>query len=161
MKSFNATDSASAQTHTWLTPKYLIDALGPFDLDPCAAPMPRPFDTAANMNSIHDGGVDGLSLDWSGRVWLNPPYSDKPIQWLHKLRLHGNGIALVFARTDTRWLQGIMETQGVFFLAGRISFLRPDGSEASSAGAPSVLIPFGRENVGRVLSSGLEGVWKQ
>ncbi len=33
-------------TDTWLTPKFIIDALGPFDLDPCACPNPRPFDCA-------------------------------------------------------------------------------------------------------------------
>lgn len=157
---FLSTDAPVAGTHTWLTPKPIIDALGPFDLDPCAAPEPRPFATAKTMNSIHDGGVDGLSLEWFGRVWLNPPYSDKPVQWLHKLKLHGNGIALVFARTDTAWLQGVIADSGVFFIRGRISFMRPDGSFGNNAGAPSVLLPFGEENVAKVLTSGIDGVWK-
>jgi len=112
------------------------------------------------MNSIHAGGVDGLSLDWFGRVWLNPPYSDKPIQWLHKLKQHGNGIALIFARTDTQWFQAIAADHGVYFMRGRVSFLKSDGSKTNPAGAPSVLIPFGKENVDKILNSNIEGVWK-
>lgn len=30
----------------WYTPKWMIDALGPFDLDPCS-PKQSPFDTAS------------------------------------------------------------------------------------------------------------------
>ena len=33
---------------TWLTPRYIIDALGPFDLDPCCPPK-MPWRTAAEM----------------------------------------------------------------------------------------------------------------
>ena len=29
--------SAAAGTHVWLTPPHVVDALGPFDLDPCAS----------------------------------------------------------------------------------------------------------------------------
>lgn len=159
--SFTATDATIAKTHTWLTPKEIIDELGPFDLDPCAAPDPRPFATAQVMNSIHGGGRDGLSIEWFGRVWLNPPYSDAPVMWLNKLKQHGNGIALLFARTDSQWFQGLLETNGVFFMKGRISFLTSEGKKLSNAGAPSCLIPFGRENVAKILASSIPGVWKQ
>lgn len=156
----NATDSPRAQTHTWLTPKWLLDELGEFDLDPCAAPLPRPFSTARRMISEAEG--DGLSAEWSGRVWLNPPYGPFAKSWLEKLERHGDGIALIFARTETQWLQPILDRNGVFLLAGRITFLMPDGLEAKhSAGAPSLLIPFGRKNVGKILASNLQGVWKQ
>jgi hypothetical protein len=33
--------SAAAGTHVWLTPPHVVDALGPFDLDPCASTDPR------------------------------------------------------------------------------------------------------------------------
>ncbi len=42
-------------TNVWLTPRDIIDGLGPFDLDPCAAD-PRPFDIAAtNYTEAQDG----------------------------------------------------------------------------------------------------------
>jgi hypothetical protein len=53
-----------------LTPRFVIDALGPFDLDPCP-PKERPWDTARRHFTEAD---DGLSRPWKGRVWLNPPY---------------------------------------------------------------------------------------
>lgn len=63
-KSVNTTDE-------WYTPKEIIDALGKFDLDPCAPVKPL-WQTATQMyNKNHDG----LTKDWVGRVWLNPPYS--------------------------------------------------------------------------------------
>lgn len=63
-KSANTTDE-------WYTPKEIIDALGKFDLDPCAPVKPL-WQTATQMyNKNHDG----LTKDWVGRVWLNPPYS--------------------------------------------------------------------------------------
>lgn len=58
-------------TDEWYTPKEILEALGPFDLDPCAPLVPL-WNTAAVMYNKND---DGLSKQWSGRVWLNPPYS--------------------------------------------------------------------------------------
>jgi hypothetical protein len=66
MKNLNSTDSHNAQTVIWLTPKFILDALGPFDLDPCAAPSPRPWPTALNHIELPE---DGLKASWSGLVW--------------------------------------------------------------------------------------------
>jgi hypothetical protein len=54
-------------TNTWLTPEPIVRALGPFDLDPCAAPSPRPWDTAKFHIELPK---DGLAADWSG-PWCN------------------------------------------------------------------------------------------
>lgn len=58
-------------TDEWYTPKEIIDALGKFDLDPCA-PINPLWKTATQMYNKND---DGLIQQWKGRVWLNPPYS--------------------------------------------------------------------------------------
>src|SRR6185312_6793869 len=85
----------------WLTPPEIIDALGPFDLDPCAPlESEAPWPTAAAHYTIEDDGLDPC-LPWSGRVWCNPPYGDNTGDWLRRLADHGNGIALIFARTET------------------------------------------------------------
>src|SRR5262245_22787269 len=80
----------------WLTPPHILERLGEFDLDPCPC-LPQPFPTARR---ILNG--DGLGQEWKGRVWLNPPYGAELGLWLGKLARHGDGIAICFARTETR-----------------------------------------------------------
>ena len=85
---------------TWLTPRPILSRLGAFDLDPCAAPDPRPWDTA----TVHlTQPADGLLATWpkDHRVWLNPPYGRNIGRWMEKMAKHGSGIALIFARTET------------------------------------------------------------
>jgi hypothetical protein len=91
---------------------------------------------------------DGLALPWGGRVWCNPPYGNKAGLFLKKLKDHGNGVALIFARTETKaWKDHIWGgASGVMFVYGRLKFCRPDGSQGESAGAPSALIAYGEEN---------------
>ena len=88
----------TAGKEEWLTPRHVIEALAPFDLDPCAS-IVRPWPTAAMHYTIED---NGLAKPWAGRVWCNPPYGSQTGRWLARLRDHGDGIALVFARTETR-----------------------------------------------------------
>lgn len=143
-------------TDEWLTPPSIVQALGPFDLDPCS-PTVRPWPTAARHLTIED---DGLSHSWEGRVWMNPPYGPATGVWLKKLADHGNGIALVFARTETAMFheQGWNRADAMLFLRGRLHFHRVDGSRAKfNGGAPSVLIAYGVENVRRLASSEIDG----
>jgi hypothetical protein len=54
---------------------------------------------------------------------MNPPYSGVKT-WMRKLTEHGDGIALVFNRTDTAWFPaGLAEATVVCFVAGRIKFV--------------------------------------
>jgi len=80
--------------------------LGGFDLDPAAS------DTSdlAEQNVTKD--EDGMSMDWWGDVWLNPPYSEVG-DWLdygERQVACGNVtnlVALVYARTGTQWFHNI------------------------------------------------------
>ena len=93
----------------WYTPKEVLKALGRFDLDPCA-PI-RPLWPTAEV--MYDRNMDGLSLKWEGRVWLNPPYSRPLIeQFVRKLAEHGNGIALLFNRCDSKMFQDVIFEKG-------------------------------------------------
>jgi len=147
---FFACDSVTGrgQTNTWFTPQEIVTTLGPFDLDPCTQTF-RPHDTAAR-HICEDAGQCGMASKWEGRVWLNPPYGKEIAKWLGKLADHGNGIALVFARTDTAWAQSILKrVDAANFMKGRVAFI-PVGEKkptANSSGTPSMLLAFGRENV--------------
>lgn len=133
------------RTDEWLTPPELLKKLGTFDLDPCA-PVDRPWDTAAAHYTIED---DGLAQPWRGRVYCNPPYGPEMIRWLARLAEHSNGIALIFARTETDAFHRYVwpKASGVLFLRGRINFYNVKGERATAnAGGPSVLIAYGAEN---------------
>lgn len=153
--------SSSMISDVWLTPPEIIQALGPFDLDPCAAPPPRPWATAERHIALPD---DGLSAEWTGRVWLNPPYSREAARWLRKLAAHGEGMALIFARTETIWFQETVwdapTATAVLFIRDRLHFHHADGTRAeANSGAPSVLVAYGRSMGGRLLASGIPGAF--
>ena len=141
----------------WLTPQDLIERLGPFDLDPCAAPSPRPWNVATRHIELPE---DGLTSPWVGRVFLNPPYTQDMGVWLEKMALHGQGISLIFARTETAtWHKQIWpKAHAVFFFEGRLYFYYPDGRRgASNAGAPSALISYSDADTEVIRASGLVG----
>jgi hypothetical protein len=144
------------QSDVWLTPPYILEALGPFDLDPCAA-TDAPWPTASAHYTEQD---DGLRQPWHGFVWCNPPYGPATWRWLQKLADHHNGLALIFARTetagffDTVWRQA----DAILFLEGRLHFHTPDGIRAdTNSGAPSCLVAYGPEAVARLTASSLSG----
>jgi len=143
------------KTDIWLTPPHILESLGHFDLDPCS-PIERPWDTADKHYTIED---DGLIQDWEGRVWMNPPYGPQMGKWMKKLGEHGNGIALVFARTETKAFFNHVwpRADALFFLKGRLRFCSLQGEAQDNAGSPSVLIAFGQDNVKALENCGLEG----
>lgn len=166
-------------TNEWLTPPEILEALGPFDLDPCSPANP-PWPTATQyltrteVCTICDGSgimshgselgecraCDGLTQPWRGRVWLNPPYGSALKHWLRKMAEHGNGIALVPARTEVEswfWPYVWEAADAVLFLRGRLFFRRPDGSRAGNAGHGSVLVAYGKENATVLQNCGIVG----
>lgn len=150
-----------AATHVWLTPQDIKLPLGRFDLDPCAAPVPRPWDTADEMWTLPH---DGLAHPWSGRVWLNPPYGKHTAAWLKKLAEHGCGTALIFARTETRMFRDSVwpKASAVLFLEGRPHFHHADGSRArGNSGGPLMLIAYGHFDCVQLGTSGLKGKFIQ
>ena len=153
--------SHNAGTHTWLTPPEILAALGPFDLDPCACPEPRPWPTAAAMWTRED---QPLARPWpaGARVWLNPPFGPAPVLrgFLARMAEHNYGTALLFARTETEaWFQHVWpRASAVCFLRGRPHFYRQSGARAPfNSGAPVALIAYGDNDARRLLASGLDG----
>lgn len=149
-------ERSTCATDEWYTPKEIIDALGKFDLDPCAPVVPL-WKTAEVQYDKFD---DGLSKKWEGRIWLNPPYSRPLIeQFVKRLAEHGNGIALLFNRCDSKMFQDIIfeKATAMKFLRNRIRFYRPDGTRGDSPGCGSILIAFGEDNAEILRTCNIEG----
>lgn len=142
MTSIAGIHTARMHTDTHLTPRELFDYLPAFDLDPCAAPEPRPWPTACEHICLP---ADGLNAEWHGLVWLNPPYGKQTAKWLDRAARYRNCIALTFARTDTRMFHEYVFTRAtaIFFIRSRLTFCRADGTpHAANSGGPSVLIAY-------------------
>jgi hypothetical protein len=152
--SLSGHQSAAMKNDEWLTPPEIVRALGAFDLDPCS-PIVRPWDTAARHFNVND---DGLLQEWAGRVWCNPPFGREAIKWLRRMAHHGNGIALIPARTETEMFYETVwgAADAVLFIKGRPHFHRVDGSRAAfNSGAPICLVAYGVHNVAALARSGL------
>ena len=127
----------SSATPEWATPQDLFDSLslefGPFDLDVCA--------TASNAKvaRFFDKAQDGLSQDWRGVCWMNPPYGREIGLWVAKARQsHARTVCLLPARTDTAWWHDNMPTAKIVrFLRGRVRF-----SDSGPAPFPSAVVVF-------------------
>lgn len=150
--------ATNGQYDTWLTPRAIVQALGIFDLDPCAAPSPRPWPTAERHIELPE---DGLAADWSKkRIWLNPPYGAAIGDWMRKMAVNGSGIAITFARTETEvWQKWVFPfSRGILFIGGRINFRLPDGTDPrKNAGAPSALIAYSAFDADVLRTSGISG----
>jgi hypothetical protein len=139
----------------WLTPPDLVKKLGEFDLDPCC-PVNPPFVHAKANYTILD---NGLKKEWHGRVFCNPPYDRNLYLWLDKLKKHNNGIAVLFARTETKlFFENVWnDARGILFVKGRIKFYHVSGEQGGTPGAPSVIIAYGANNAEALKISGIEG----
>ena len=150
--------SAKMIKDEWLTPPEILRDLGPFDLDPCA-PIERPWPMAERHFTVFD---NGLKKKWFGKVWCNPPYGKEAATWLSRCADHGNAIALVFARTETKmFFEHVWpKASAVLFIKGRLHFCHLDGRVAkTNSGAPSVLISYGKECAEILRNSSIDGVY--
>lgn len=147
--------SARAGSGVWLTPPGILDDLGPFDLDPCG------HEGWPTAREVICPPRDGLTEPWAGRAWVNPPYQNVG-DWLARLAAHGDGIALVFARTETAWFVDHVwgRATAVRFVHGRLHFYHPEGYRMpGNAGAPSVLVAYGDRNADSLRGSGIPGTY--
>lgn len=135
---------------SWSTPDDIIEAarevLGAIDLDPATNPSAQERIQASRHFTKDD---DGLSKRWSGRVWLNPPYSD-PAPWVGLL-LEGYergdieaSVVLVNACTDTAWFLPFLERFPVCFVRRRVRFLY-GGVRGGPARQPQAIVYLGRD----------------
>lgn len=133
---------ALGKSDEWYTPKYIFDGLEcRFDLDVAA-----PVDGPRHVPCFRWLSSDSLDLDWTGFVWMNPPFGGRNAiePWLGKFFKHNNGIALVPDRTSAPWFQrNARRASAILFLSPKVKFERPDGSVGKSPGSGTALLAAG------------------
>lgn len=130
----------SSKTDLWATPQAFFDKLNDefhFDLDVCAIPE------NAKCEKYFTPADDGLSQEWNGVVWCNPPYGRTIGEWVRKAyESKATVVMLLPARTDTRWFhEYIYGKAEIRFVKGRLKF----GCETNSAPFPSMVVIFRNE----------------
>jgi len=129
----------SSATPEWATPQDFFDKLNlqyGFDLDVCA--------TAENAKCARffTEADDGLKQEWTGVVWMNPPYGRTIGKWVHKAyesaQKGATVVCLLPARTDTAWWHDYCEKGRHQFVRGRLKF----GGSKNSAPFPSAVVVF-------------------
>ena len=131
---------AGGKSDQWYTPPYIFDALDcMFDMD-VAAPMCIPSYIGERLRPTDPKGSrrwlwqNSLETDWSGFVWMNPPFGGRNSlkAWLDKFFAHGDGIALTPDRTSAPWFRSAWERADLVLFTPKVRFLRPDGTEGKS-----------------------------
>lgn len=130
----------------WYTPGWIFELLAlDFNLDPASPHDMQSVVPARLKFTLFD---DGLKQPWTGKVWLNPPYNRETPLWMRKMIEHGNGIALVFSRTDAKWFQEALHTaDATLLMSGRIQFIPgiENQHKRARSGAGSALFAWGED----------------
>lgn len=130
----------TSNTDLWSTPQdffYELDKEFHFNLDVCALPE------NAKCESFFTPQDDGLSKEWTGVCWMNPPYGRGIGRWVQKAyesSLRGaTVVCLVPARTDTYWWHNYcMKADEIRFVKGRLKF----GGSKWNAPFPNAIVIF-------------------
>ena len=85
------------------TPKWVFDLLNvEFDIAVASPPGGVPWIPAKKYFTQFD---DGLTQNWEGFIWCNPPYSNVQ-PWVDKMKQHRNGIMLL-PMVKSYWRLGV------------------------------------------------------
>ena len=131
----------SSESCEWSTPQALFDVLNEecrFETDVCATPQ------NAKCSRFWTTADDGLSQEWSGMCWMNPPYGRAIAGWMSKAFQESRKpgvivVCLVPARTDTAWWHDCAVPGQILYFRGRLKF----GGHTNSAPFPSAVVVLG------------------
>lgn len=136
----NVRGTTGTGENEWYTPAEHVElarsVLGVIDLDPASSDKAQVVVMAEEYFTEAD---DGLTQNWSGRVWLNPPYAqpaishfaDKMVAEIETGRVD-QAIMLTHNYTDTAWFQKLAKAAtAICFTRGRVKFVSPTGDVAA------------------------------
>jgi hypothetical protein len=153
----------SRNTEEWYTPRDVVErvraVLGSIMLDPASDPIPQAWIKAGHYFTVAD---NGLSKQWFGRVFLNPPYNGSSGRWAAKLideyragRVE-QAIMLINSAHGYKWYEDLWTSFPVCCLRDRLRFIKPSGEIGGQAKKAQTLVYFGQD-VGR-FASGFEDI---
>lgn len=144
----------SMSTVEWFTPGELVEdsreLLKGIALDPASC---EEANEVVKANTFYDVAADGLSMEWAGTVFLNPPFDDTAT-WSAKLiessqlGLVAGAVFVCNANVSTRWFQGLLESATAVCLCRlRIRFNEQAAAEGdrSSPRHNSAVFYFGED----------------
>lgn len=112
----------ASKRQDWETPPEIFDPLNQefgFTLDVCAT------DDNKKVASFFDKENDGLSKDWNGVCWMNPPFGTQG-KWVKKAYESALGgatvVCLLPSRTNTNWWHDYCMKGEIRFIRGRPKF---------------------------------------
>lgn len=131
----------TSTTDLWETPQDFFDVLHSefnFETDVCALPE------NAKCETFFSPDDDGLSQNWGGICWMNPPYGRDIGKWVKKAyesSLEGaTVVCLLPARTDTAWWHDYCMRGEIRLVRGRLKF----GGSKWNAPFPNAVVIFGK-----------------
>ena len=132
-----------SQTDNWTTPPDLFDQANgfhDFQLDAAASLANRLCDQWFGLDHPDPERRDGLTGQWVGRTWVNPPYGRGIYDWVKKAALHDDLVMMLLpSRTDTKWFhEFVLPNAHLQFIKGRLKF----GAGINPAPFPSILVTF-------------------
>lgn len=133
----------SSECQTWATPADFfacVDAEFGFTLDVCA------LQENAKCERYFTPETDGLSQEWRGVCWCNPPYGRGIGEWMKKAYESAEAgatvVCLIPSRTDSRWWHDyVMKAAEIRFVKGRLKF----GDAKHDCPFPCALVIFRRK----------------
>lgn len=143
----------------WGTPAQYVESarvvMGGIDLDPASNEF---YNQTVKADRFYTKDDDGLSRDWFGRVWLNPPYSDRPgvslaANWARHLSRQveiGNvsqAVLLVGSKMGYAWFEGLWRVYPTCFARERIRFINDISEQGGACKHGSAFVYFGKNVV--------------
>jgi len=132
----------SSESNEWFTPSEYIGAaravMGGVDLDPASCALAN---ETVQATTYYTKDEDGLSREWVGRVWMNPPYGKEggesnQARWTRRLiESYETGevsqaVFVVNAVTAAAWFEPFWD-YAICFVRRRIRFVSPSGEHNS------------------------------
>ena len=142
--------SNNSGENSWYTPTKIINSaikvMGEIDLDPASSEIANQNIQAKKYYTEED---NGLSKEWHGKVWLNPPYSQPEIDNFSQAVIEKDFdeiMVLVNNATETKWFQRIAKKSNcICFINKRLKFLDKKGLSTGSPLQGQVVIYIGKK----------------
>ena len=126
----------------WFTPEPILDLasqyMGEITLDPMSS---EEANRSVEAKHFYTKDQDGLSKEWFGNVWLNPPYHSKTMEQVSKKIVESVStsvdrlLLLSNNATESKWGQDILiNASAICFPKSRIRFI--DGSTGKKQKSP-------------------------